>query len=78
LTEYTDDEFIEVVKFCLDNLPAETAEIIAKILLSHEKKDVRTAISISNLIQQNDTMEDIARVIENYLKYSTQKVVDYN
>jgi replication-associated recombination protein RarA len=78
LPEYSDDEYVNVVKFCLDKLPAETSEIIAKVLLSHEKKDVRTALSIASLIQQNDSMDDIARVIENYIKYSSQEATDYN
>jgi replication-associated recombination protein RarA len=79
LPEYSDDEFIEVVKFCLaDKITSITAEIISKILLVHERKDVRAAISVSNLLQRGDTMDDIARVIETWLKYNSQDSIDYN
>ena len=79
LPEYSDDEFIEVVKFCLaEKITSITAEIISKILLVHERKDVRAAISVSNLLQRGDTMDDIARVIETWLKYNSQDSIDYN
>jgi replication-associated recombination protein RarA len=79
LPEYSDDEFIEVVKFCLsEKITPATAEIIAKILLAHGRKDVRTAISISNLLQIGDTMDDIARVVETWINYKSQDSIDYN
>lgn len=81
LPEYTDDEFVKVVQFCLmDKLSYEKNEIIALTLLNNNRKDVRTAISISNLIQPNDSIDDILRIIENWLKYSTESGsnVDYN
>jgi replication-associated recombination protein RarA len=79
LPEYSDDEFIEVVKFCLsEKITPATAEIIAKILLVHGRKDVRTAISISNLLQIGDTMDDIARVVETWINYKSQDSIDYN
>jgi replication-associated recombination protein RarA len=79
LPEYSDGEFIEVVKFCLDEkITSITAEIISKILLAHERKDVRAAISVSNLLQRDDTMDDIARVIETWIKYKSQDSIDYN
>jgi replication-associated recombination protein RarA len=79
LPEYSDEEFVKVVQFCLkEKLLESTSETIAKILLANEKKDVRAAISISNLIQRGDTEEDIARVISNWLKYSSSSEVDYN
>jgi hypothetical protein len=55
-----------------------TAEIIAKILLTHGRKDVRTAISISNLLQIGDTMDDIARVAETLINHKNQYSNDYN
>ncbi len=79
LPEYSDDEYIEVVKFCLsEKITPATAEIIAKILLAHGRKDVRTAISISNLLQIGDTMDDIARVVETWINYKSQDSIDYN
>jgi replication-associated recombination protein RarA len=79
LPEYSDEEFVKVVQFCLkEKLLESTSEAIAKILLANEKKDVRAAISISNLIQRGDTEEDITRVISNWLKYSSSSEVDYN
>jgi hypothetical protein len=68
-----------VVKFCLaERITETTAEIIAKILLAHGRKDVRAAISISNLIQIGDTMDDIARVVETWINYKSQDTIDYN
>lgn len=79
LPEYSDDEYIEVVKFCLaEKITDVTAEIIAKILLVHERKDARAAISISNLLQRGDTMDDIARVVETWLNHKSQDTIDYN
>jgi Holliday junction DNA helicase RuvB len=79
LPEYTNDEYIEVVKFCLaERITETTAEIIAKILLVHERKDVRSAISISNLLQRGDTMDDVARVVETWLNYKSQETINYN
>jgi hypothetical protein len=79
LPEYSDGEFIEVVKFCLEEkITSITAETISKILLAHERKDVRAAISVSNLLQRDDTMDDIARVIETWIKYKSQDSIDYN
>ena len=79
LPEYTDNDYIDVVKFCLaERITETTAEIIAKILLAHERKDVRAAISISNLIQMGDTMDDIARVVETWINYKSQDTIDYN
>lgn len=79
LPEYSDDEYIEVVKFCLsEKITPVTAEIIAKILLAQERKDVRAAISISNLLQMGDTMDDIARVVETWINYKSQDSIDYN
>ncbi len=79
LPEYSDDDFIEVVKFCVaQRITEATAEIIAKILLAHERKDVRAAISISNLLQRGDTLEDISRVVETWLTYKSQNTIDYN
>ncbi len=79
LPEYSDDDFIEVVKFCVaEKITETTAEIIAKILLAHERKDVRAAISISNLLQKGDTLEDISRVVETWLTYKSQNTIDYN
>lgn len=71
--------YIEVVKFCLaEKITGVTAEIIAKILLVHERKDARAAISISNLLQRGDTMDDIARVVETWLNHKSQDTIDYN
>jgi replication-associated recombination protein RarA len=78
---YSDDDFINVVRFCLNDRPdlgRDIPEIIAKILIAHERKDVRLAISIANLVKQRDTEEDIARVIDNFFDTASNEDVDYN
>jgi replication-associated recombination protein RarA len=78
---YSDEDYINVVKFCLkdrNDLGEGIPEIIAKILLAHEKKDVRLAISIANLVKQRDTEEDIIRVIENNISEDDEEDIDYN
>lgn len=77
--EYSDEEFVKVVQFCLKGeFLEQTSEIIAKVLIVNERKNVRSAISISRLLKKNDTLEDITRVIENWLTSMTNAEVDYN
>lgn len=80
IPKYTDEEFIEISKFCLkDTLPTYTAELIANILLKNEINDIRAVINVSGWIQKQDTEEDIKRVIEkNWLPFQTSEVLDYN
>ncbi|HXT82854.1 MAG TPA: hypothetical protein VN704_00650, partial [Verrucomicrobiae bacterium] len=79
LPEYSDEEYIKVVKFCLNkNIDPTISETIAKSLLAHDRKDVRAAISISNLLQINDTVEDIARVVDTWINYKSHDIIDYN
>ncbi len=79
LPEYSDEEYIKVVKFCLSkNSDPIISESIAKILLAHNRKDVRAAISISNLLQKSDTVEDIVRVVDTWIKYKSHGLIDYN
>lgn len=79
LREYSDDEFIEVVKFCLrERILREIAEVIAILLITYEKKDVRAAIAISNLLKKDDTKEDVIRVFENWTNYNSDENLDYN
>jgi DNA polymerase III delta prime subunit len=79
LPEYSDDDYINVVKFCAgERITDGTAEILTNILLAHDGKDVRAAISISNLLQRGDTQEDISVVVETWLNYKSQSTVDYN
>ena len=73
LREYSDDDFIKVVKFCLiKKLPEEICEAIGLMLISIERKDVRAAIGISNLLKTNDTKEDVLRVFENWTNYKME------
>lgn len=78
LREYSDDDFIKVVKFCLSKkLPEEICEAIGLMLISIERKDVRAAIGISNLLKTNDTKEDVLRVFENWTNYKMEGYGDY-
>lgn len=81
LPVYSDEDFVKVSRFCLqdrDDISSETAELIAKVLLAHEKKDIRLVISIANLVKKRHTEEDVIRVIENFLQYAPTQLVDYN
>ncbi len=76
---YSDQEFIEVVQYCLHKkfAPAQS-EMIAKVLIAHDKKDVRHAISISKSIYPEDTPDDMLRVMENWINNMPTEAVDYN
>jgi Holliday junction DNA helicase RuvB len=79
LREYSDDDFIKVVRFCLiKKLPEEICEVIGLMLISIERKDVRAAIGISNLLKTNDTKEDVLRVFENWTNYKMEGYGDYS
>jgi|SRR5690349_5497912 len=79
LPAYSDSEFVEVVKFCLnEKFTAETATLIAQALLKAGKKDARAAITISKQVLKNDTLEDIVKIIETYVKYASNESIDYN
>ena len=79
LREYSDDDFIQVVKFCLiKKLPEEICEAIGLMLISVERKDVRAAIGISNLLKTNDTKEDVLRVFENWTNHKMEGYGDYD
>ena len=79
LREYSDDDFIQVVKFCLiKKLPEEICEAIGLMLISVERKDVRKAIVISNLLKTNDTKEDVLRVFENWTDHKMEGCGDYD
>ena len=76
---YSDDEFIDVVCHCLDNkVDLADAVLIAKVLISHDLKNVRQAIAVGNMVKKGMTQEEIVKVIETLIKYSTNQVVDYN
>lgn len=79
LKEYSDDEFIGTIDFCLkDKILPEVSMIISKVLIAHGIKDVRKAISISALLHKNDSQEDIIRVIENWLDNYSHGDLDYD
>lgn len=79
LREYSDTEFLEVVCFCLQNkLPAEINEMIGMILLEFGVKDVRTVIGLANLIKNNDSREDVVRVVENWINHKMEGNPDFN
>lgn len=79
LPPYSDEDFVECVKFCLkDKFVPETAEIIATVLLANKLKDVRKAISISRYILKDDTFEQIVSTIETMIKNMPPEGIDYN
>lgn len=79
LNEYTDEEFLNVLKFCLQNkFPEEINEMIGILLINSGMKDVRTAIALGSLLKKDDTREDVIRVFENWEKYKKQGDLNYN
>lgn len=80
LPEYTDEDFVKVIEFCLKNeLPSSVCKMIAESLLANNKKDVRAAIGLSALIQPSHSYEDVQRIITSFCKYNNEQVVvDYN
>lgn len=79
LDEYTDEEFLNIVTFCLQNkLPEEINEMIGMLLIDSSIKDVRTAIGLSNLLKKEDTKEDVIRVFENWDNHKIRENLDYN
>lgn len=79
LREYYDNEFLEIVCFCLQNqLPAEINEMIGIILLEFGIKDVRTAMGLANLIKKDDSREDVVRVAENWIRHKMEGNPDFN
>lgn len=79
LREYTDNEFLEVVCFCLQKkLPLEINRLIGMNLLEFGIKDIRTAVGLANLVRNNDSREDVVRVIENWISYKLDGNSDFN
>jgi Holliday junction DNA helicase RuvB len=79
LNEYSDEEFLNVLNFCLQNkFPQEINEMIGILLINSDIKDVRAAIALGNLLKKDDTREDVIRVFENWEKHKTQGDLNYN
>ena len=79
LNEYTDKEFLNVVKFCLQNkLPEEINEMIGILLIDSNTKDVRTAIGLANLLKKDDSRDDVIRVFENWTNHKVEGSIDYS
>ncbi|MDQ2684585.1 MAG: AAA family ATPase [Thermoproteota archaeon] len=79
LNEYTDKEFLNVVKFCLQNkLPIEINEMIGILLIDSNIKDVRTAIGLANLLKKDDSRDDVIRVFENWANHKVEGSIDYS
>lgn len=74
MNEYTDQDFKKILRFCLqrDNIITnETlADRIGDYLLYNGIRVIRKAVSICSLLNDNDTNEDIKRVIDNQIENS--------
>lgn len=69
ISEYTDEEFIEFVKFyCRNKLPNEKSEIMARELIKYNSKSIKEVIGFSKILRETDTKEDIVRIIEGRMK----------
>ncbi len=80
LPEYSAEEFVKVVQHCLsESLLPSTAEVLATVLINNDMKDVRIAINLARKIQKHHTEEDVKRIIENKLKFSSaDSLVEFN
>ena len=83
IRSYSDSEFVKVMEFCLLKQNIIKSDIMAKELswamLKYNIRNIRTALSICSLVNEKDTIPDIKRVIENYLRNSAQDVnINYN
>lgn len=79
LPEYSDEEFIDVVAYCLESMTdLADAVLIAKTLIAHDLKNVRQAVLMGKTVGRGLTQEQIIKVIETDIKHSTNQVVDYN
>jgi Holliday junction resolvasome RuvABC ATP-dependent DNA helicase subunit len=80
---YNDEEFVQVLKFCLVKQNVirneQLAEELAYAMLQYEIKNIRTALSICSLVHESDTHEDIKRIIDNYIANDASKInINYN
>jgi replication-associated recombination protein RarA len=80
LPPYSDEEFVRVSQHCLqDEIPAETAEIIANVMTANNMKDIRKVIHVAGSIRREFTMEQVVKVIETMIRYKQlAQTVDYN
>jgi len=84
IDQYNDDEFIEVLTFCLDKKglihSKEKAVNLGYAMLQYDIRDVRKAISICSLIDESTDKEDnISQIIEDYLYNDASKInINYN
>ncbi len=77
ISEYTDEEFIEFVKFyCRDKLPDEKSETMARELIKYNSKVIKEVISFSKILRETDTKEDIVRIIEDRMKQRPPDNID--
>ena len=74
INPYSDQEFMEVMKFCLmkQNIVKDEnlANELSHAMIKYDIKNIRTALSICSLISAEDKHEDIKRIIENYLMFN--------
>lgn len=80
---YNNEEFIQVLSFCLLKQKIVNSEQMSKELayamLHYQIKNIRTALSVCSLISNEDTHEDIKRIIEQYLENDGSMInVNYN
>jgi Holliday junction DNA helicase RuvB len=80
---YSNEEFIDVMVFCLlkQNIvkTEEMAKELAYAMLHYDVKNVRTALSICSLVHEDDKHEDIKEIIETYIANDGSKLnINYN
>lgn len=82
LSGYSDEEFIKVVGWVLrDNTDPVTSEVMARVLIEHELKDVRHAINMRALINvggHHDSEDKIIEIMENWINRVVNQDIDYN
>ena len=80
IPEYTNEEFVECVTYCLrDRFKPDVAEVIAQTLLKNGLKDVRKAINFSGIITKENDYNAIKSKLETLIKSNpSNEDLDYN
>lgn len=83
IKNYTNEEFLQVIEFCLVNKgiikKPELAKELAYAMLHYNIKNIRNALSVCSMVHEDDTHTDIKEMIETYIEMDASKLnINYN
>jgi Holliday junction DNA helicase RuvB len=83
IKNYTNEEFVKVMEFCLTNQnivkDSKLAKELAYAMIHYNIKNIRNALSVCSLVHDTDTYADIKRIIETYIENDGSKLnINYN